>query len=318
MTNFVNPIVFNEEAHSYTNIYTQRRYISATQFLELFHPKFEEVEDFWLMYKAIQYSSDIPSEKINKYNPELHLQIQECIYMIKNQTFIFPSKKCWFMLFKGRETEKLETLKSLIWEEDLHILEYITKLIKQSWKDKNKKSNEKGTAFHNWKEDVALEKGNTEFKGKTYVATKYSDDLTLLEENTIYPELRLYNHDYEIAGTSDNVIRTNGKGVIIGDWKTNIDIEKKAYKDQKMYDPISHLTNDTLTHYNLQLSLYGWMLGQFGYEVEHLEIEHFDLEQITDNHFKVIKSTVYEFEYLKKEIQLMLEWYKDTVLLKKS
>ena len=78
-----------------------------------------------------------------------------------------------------------------------------------------------------------------------------------------------------------------------------------------MLPPISHLEDCNLNHYNLQLSLYGWMLEQFGYEVVHLEIQHADLVK-EDNNWKVVKETVYEFPYLKQEIENMLNYERAT------
>mgnify|MGYP003490276505 CR=1 FL=1 len=73
-------LFFNEEKHEYKNK-EGLRYESATQFLGHFYNHFEDQEQFWLIYKSLQYLSDIDKPiKVKKYNEELDKLIGNVIF----------------------------------------------------------------------------------------------------------------------------------------------------------------------------------------------------------------------------------------------
>jgi intein/homing endonuclease len=88
---------------------------------------------------------------------------------------------------------------------------------------------------------------------------------------------------------------------------TNCEI-KTSNKYENFFEPISHLQVCEYTKYSLQLSLYAWMLEQFGYEIDHIEFIHHTL----DDNNKSIASKIYKCPYLKDEIEKMLEHYKNS------
>jgi hypothetical protein len=297
-------IYFDEPNHIYTNK-DGERYISATQFLEHFIISFEETEQFWLYYKAIQYLSDIPSTKIKKYDDTLNDIVGNKIFTRYeyNKIVSYALGSC------DKDHEKLLDYFS---DSDKMEIEAASIFVKNHWINENVKANVRGTAFHNWKEDLQLKEKLFNFKGydiPVYLGER-DFDLSLLEPQT-YTELRLWNHKYKLAGTADQIIVLPEKKVIVRDWKTNKEI-KVSNKYQNMKYPVSHLEDCNLNHYNLQLSLYGWMLEQFGFEVVHIEFEHFTLENVPEG-FEIVGNKVYEIPYLKIEIENMLEHYKNYV-----
>ena len=59
-----------------------------------------------------------------------------------------------------------------------------------------------------------------------------------------------------------------------------------------MKSPLKHLDDCNYNHYRLQISTYAWMLEQEGYVVRSTRFTHLN--------------KVYDFEYMKHEVELML------------
>jgi hypothetical protein len=305
------PISFEPISHTYTDS-NGAIFRSATQFLELFHSKFEDVEEFWLFYKSIQYASDIDKEtKIKKFDQKLALRTEE--YLIKHygQPFLFDSDMCakWTKLGVWKFKDDADGFKEVFKPHERLLLEVISTFVKEHWVAENVKSTVRGTAFHNEKEDDQFSQGLFEYNQVKYKIDNNCDNLSSLKENCVYPELRLHNTKYKIAGTSDQVLVMPGKKIIIRDWKTNKEI-KTSNKYDKLFYPVAHLDNCEYVKYSLQLSLYGYMLEQFGYEVVDIEFEHFVLD--SDN--KAVSSTIYKCPYLKEDIVNMLNHYQATMI----
>ncbi|MBK8156494.1 MAG: hypothetical protein IPK55_11105 [Streptococcus sp.] len=74
-----------------------------------------------------------------------------------------------------------------------------------------------------------------------------------------------------------------------------------------MFAPIQHLDDSNGIHYTLQLSAYSFILEEAGYTPNNLTIHHvlFD-EDETD-----ILVVDYPLNYLKKEVKLMFEHFKN-------
>lgn len=181
----------------------------------------------------------------------------------------------------------------------------------KEWDIKKDDSNVKGTAYHLYKEGIALDSGYSvnEYNGKKYT-TKLAydkikdsthgyivipkvDNLYDLEDG-FYPELLIWNHNYKIAGQADKIyIETidGVKYVDIDDFKTNKKIDKNNIFS-KMKNPLSHLDDCNYNHYRLQISMYGWMLESFGFTVRNTRFTHINKPYI--------------FNYMKKEIELIL------------
>ena len=92
--------------------------------------------------------------------------------------------------------------------------------------------------------------------------------------------------------------------VDINDFKTNKKIVTENKWDKMLY-PLDKYDNCNYVHYNIQLSIYGWMLEQFGYKVRNLQITHY----IFDEQETPIAKREYKFEYLKEDVENLLEHY---------
>lgn len=80
-------------------------------------------------------------------------------------------------------------------------------------------------------------------------------------------ELRMYHFKYLFAGTADIILfDTKTQTYIIADYKTNKDLFKN-YKGKTMTGPFSHLLDNPLNHYVIQLSYYQLLLEQVGVKV---------------------------------------------------
>lgn len=93
---------------------------------------------------------------------------------------------------------------------------------------------------------------------------KYSIPLSNLQDNTVYPELIIHNHDYKVAGQSDKVFVTNNQ-VWVYDYKTDKSIDFNAFsnfriKPEMLLDPVSHLENCNGNMYSLKMSTYMHMI----------------------------------------------------------
>lgn len=297
-------IKFNEELHKYTNEKNQV-YTSATQLLGKYHKKFEEVEHFWSLYKALQYLADIDSTKIKKYDLELDLSLGKNIFSQKQYKY-YQQKA-----LRDCKEDYYCFLQCFSLDEQLVLKEACEK-IKKFWKQVNTDSLYKGNVLHNFKENKLLADGKYKYDGILFPVSQNinaTDELSNLAVG-VHPELRVWNHENLIAGTIDQPIIYPHRKFKIGDHKTNLEI-KFENKYQNMYAPIEHIEDCNYWHYALQLSIYAWMLEQFGYELlpDGLEIYHYNLEAVGKD-FRIIDEHTYPVPYLKKEIIDILAYEK--------
>lgn len=115
-----------------------------------------------------------------------------------------------------------------------------------------------------------------------------------------YPEIVVYNHDYRIAGTIDllTIQRKNDINTItITDYKTSKAINQKGFQGQRMLEPLSYLEDCNYNHYALQLSLYAYILENYGFTIENLYLLH----------LKENEEVEYLMPYMRNEAELMLK-----------
>lgn len=278
---------FDPIKHEYTLIDNpNRKFISATTLIHKYAQEFQK--DFWSLFKAL--------EKVtldtNGWNGE-------------NKVKELKRKK-WY-----RERSE-EGLKTFVASHEDQILIYATKhAIELDWKKKNEEACEKGTEFHNFKEAESIANGKTMFEVRDEFGVTSGEvnldvipfhmglDLDNLAE-AFYPELRLYMLDHGISGTSDCVYVLPNRWVIIEDYKTNKEL-KFENRYQKMKFPLEHLDDCNWNHYRLQLSLYMYMLERRGYIPKSLAI--------------IYKEERLEFDYLRDEVEALLEHYENTKAL---
>ena len=188
--------------------------------------------------------------------------------------------------------------------------------ILQEWEDKKVKSQQRGTAYHLKKEHSVNKKSNSFPAQILPTGLKQSYDLKNLQPG-VYPELIVYSLLHNIVGTADIVEIFPDKTFFLGDHKTNQELKFESFKrfdkiskerrPVMMQPPMQHLQDCSGMHYTLQLSLYAFMLEQFGYKCKELKIYH----AILDKNDECVNVVEYPIEYKKKEAQVILNWFKN-------
>ena len=148
-------------------------------------------------------------------------------------------------------------------------------------------------------------------------------------EEGVYPEHLVYLKSAGLCGQADVVEVVNGY-ININDYKTNKEIKSKGFTNwegitNKMYKPISHLDDCNLNHYNLQLSIYVYIIKKHNpkLKIGKLTIQHVKFKQVGEdsngypinehvNGEPVIEEIkIYELPYLKDEVTSLIMWIKD-------
>ena len=203
------------------------------------------------------------------------------------------------------------------------------------------KESERAIGLGNWYHDER-EKRLLEFKTIERDGTEVPIIKPIVDQNGIkiapeqklpegvYPEHFVYLKSAGLCGQADLVSIVNGKINII-DYKTNKEIKEKGFTNwegitSKMYKPVSHLDDCNLKHYNLQLSLYAYIIKKHNpkLKVGDLSIQHVTFEKEGENEFgypitkynnqgePIIKDIkIYNLPYLKSEVQSIIKWLKD-------
>tara|TARA_Y100000592_G_scaffold73042_1_gene113668 strand:- start:611 stop:1420 length:810 start_codon:yes stop_codon:yes gene_type:complete len=209
------------------------------------------------------------------------------------------------------------------------------KRIREIWENETKRAVDLGNWYHNERESDMLEFKTLErdgvsvpiFKPCIEEGVKIAPKQKLVDG--IYPEHFVYLKSAGLCGQADRVEIVNGKINII-DYKTNKEIKEKSYVNwegisDKMFNPISHLDNCNLIHYNLQLSIYAYIIKKHNpkLKIGNLVIQHVKFESEGEDEYgypitklsngnPVIKDIkMYNLPYLKDEVLSMIMWLKD-------
>ena len=284
-------IEFNEGSHTYTNVNTGNTYTSVTTLIHKYVQPFDS--DYWSTYKAIE---------------------RLCISRKDSLAWRDLKRKA------GGYDRVIAYVFDRAKKQDLADIELIKAQILKEWDTINKKACDKGTRIHAKKEHETLKEDNSLFIKKHKLFEQVPETIDLYSSETdlsnlldgTYPELLIYNNVLEIAGQSDKVIVQTGikdgiKYIDIDDYKTNKKLSFKSYYNHKlgtsvkMAYPVNHLDDCNFNHYQLQLSLYAWLLEQHGYTVRNITITY-----IPDEDSDAI---IYKCEYLKKEIEAIIKDY---------
>lgn len=305
-------IFFNPELHKYTdehnNVYT-----SVTQLIHKIVPTFDK--RYWLMYTSLKESG---------YYLRPDLQNQNII--INGKTFSIDN------LYKGIVKLK-KSIQDINDEWDkinkescekgtaIHEqLENNINLITGNFDNKlNNLINENKLQVFKSKQIVDVKDLPLDIRKKYPKIIKRIQSF-LFTGYEIYTEVRVYHPIYYIAGTIDLLI-IKDKQFYILDWKTNKDdlhfisgyykkennikTNKFIANDERLLSPLNNLQNCKGIIYTLQLSLYSFILEEWGYECLDLELYH-------------IRDTinVHNLNYLKEEIKTLLNFHKKNLNLK--
>lgn len=208
--------------------------------------------------------------------------------------------------------------------------------IQNIWKKESERAIELGNWYHNEREQGLLDFKTIEREGIDVPiirpiidnnGVKIAPDQKL--KPGVYPEHFAYLKSAAICGQADLVTVVNGK-VNITDYKTNKEIKEKGFTNwegitSKMYNPLSHLDDCHLSHYNIQLSLYMYIILKHNPKLKpgKLIIQHvkFETEGEDDYGYPITKYIngepvikeikMYELKYLKDEVDSLVMWLKD-------
>ena len=148
-------------------------------------------------------------------------------------------------------------------------------------------------------------------------------------EEGVYPEHLVYLKSAGICGQADVVEVVNGY-INITDYKTNKEIKNKGFTNwegitNKMFRPLNHLDDCNLNHYNLQLSIYAYIIKKHNpkLKIGKLIVQHVKFKQVGEdkngypinehiNGEPVLEGIkMYELPYLKDEVRSLIMWLKD-------
>lgn len=182
------------------------------------------------------------------------------------------------------------------------------------WAYKRDFACEKGTTCHEWSQSLW---SGAEYKpllfdeSKEYMsaldkirnqAVNFKNDYQEHLEHLI-DELPIGSEEFNIASCVDHLFynKLTG-GLVLVDYKTNSLMEgynKKAYK-KAMKVPLSHINDDALHHYHIQLSIYKFLIEKYtGLKVDDMFIVY--MSENIENY------EIIEIPYLEKEVRKILE-----------
>ena len=211
------------------------------------------------------------------------------------------------------------------------------KEILAAWNGESQRAMDLGNWYHNQREENLCEFNTIERDGVVVPiirpivdakGIKMAPDQKL--SDGVYPEHFVYLKSLGICGQADLVSIVNGK-INILDYKTNKEIKEKGFTNwegitSKMFKPVNALDDCNINHYNLQLSLYAYIIKKHNpkLKIGKLQIQHVIFEKEGENKFgypitknndqgePIIKEIkMYNLPYLKDEIQSLIMWLKD-------
>lgn len=280
---------YNDEHHVYWDSNDNEKYISVTTLIHRFTNEFDK--DFWSAYKSL--------EKL----------LPKDVWNIEKKSLLNTKKF---------HKEMLDTYN--ISENEFN---KVQQNILDEWDNENKKSCERGTkihseienSFYNNPHNISLQKFGI---GGKFECKKDYSELDL--EYGVYPEYLVYRISDDgilrIAGQVDLIVKS-GNEITIIDHKTNKKIEQKSFfnaktkSSSKMKYPLNNLDDSNFYHYTLQLSTYAWMLQKINpnFIIKDLILNHYDHNG---------NNTIYHCDYLKKDVERMLAFYKKEIILEKQ
>lgn len=279
-------VAFNNDNHTYWNVDNNKQYISVTTLIHKYTQEFDK--EFWSAYKALEKLIPKDSWNIEKKS-------------------LLNTKKFHKEILDTYNISELEFNKT-------------KQNILDEWEKENIKSCERGTKIHEEIEHSFYEHPNNISLQKFGLGGKFEckKDYSELDlEYGVYPEYLIYRESDDgilrIAGQVDLIVK-QGNEIVIIDHKTNKKIDLKSGFDSvtksnaKMKFPLNNLMDCNFYHYTLQLSTYAWMLQKINpnFIIKDLIINHYDHNG---------NNTLYHCEYLKHDVERMLYYYKNELII---
>lgn len=208
--------------------------------------------------------------------------------------------------------------------------------IMQAWDNETERAIKLGNWYHNQRESDILGLKTIQREGVEVPIVKpiINDNGIKIApsqklDEGVYPEHMVYLKSAGLCGQADLVEVVNGH-ININDYKTNKEIREKGFTNwegitSKMFAPLTHLDDCNLNHYNLQLSIYAYIIKKHNpkLKIGKLTIQHVKFKQLgTDTNGYPINEHVngepvvedikiYDLPYLKDEVRTLIMWLKD-------
>lgn len=179
------------------------------------------------------------------------------------------------------------------------LIESVQQEVLAEWKQSRDDGTEVHKEIEEWISDPILV---DEVSKKTEQAMIYYMKELCKDYNFHSPEVKVYSEDLGLAGTIDLLtVREDPitkPRVTLIDWKTNKDI-KRQNPWQKTKAPLEHLHDSSYVKYNLQLSVYAYILEQeYGYIIDKLQLIH-----LKEDSYEVIN-----MDYLRETVKEMIKY----------
>jgi hypothetical protein len=272
---------FLEGPHKYVNLKDSSiQYTSVTTLIEKYGKEFDK--DFVSKYKALERL--IPSDSWKK-----------------EKGAIWKSHKI---------PEGILEVYSISSED----LNKVQQEILDEWSETNRIACERGTKIHAQLENSFYNVGSNITLKKFGIGGKFKCEKNYNEldmEYGLYPEYLIYYDNpklnLHIAGQIDLIVKS-GNDIYIIDHKTNAKIDLKGFYNSalrttdKMKFPLTNLDECNYNHYQLQLSMYAWMLQKINpnFVIKDLILNHYDHSG---------KNTLYHCTYLKEDVERLLKHF---------
>jgi hypothetical protein len=216
-----------------------------------------------------------------------------------------------------------------------------TEQIQEVWKKESERACSLGNWYHDQRENdivgcTTINRHDAELPVIRPMFDEHGQKMAPSQKmiDGIYPEHMVYLRSVGICGQSDLVEVANGH-VHITDYKTNKEIKSESFKNwegmsQKMNFPVSHLDDCNLNHYNLQLSIYMFMILKHNpnlkagkLTIHHIIFEEEDekdqygypVSKLNENGEPIVKEIIqFDLPYLKDEVIAILSWYKENAV----
>jgi len=97
-------------------------------------------------------------------------------------------------------------------------------------------------------------------------------------------EVFVYSKRFHVGGSIDCVMEDKDGNLVLIDWKRTKGDLKRVFSPTKALDPISHMPNNKVTKFSLQLSFYAWLLQRnTGRPVVQLFVAHVNVQSPEDS-----------------------------------
>lgn len=205
-----------------------------------------------------------------------------------------------------------------------------------AWENESQRAIKLGNFYHNQREADLLELDTIQRYGvEVPIVKPIIDDegIKIAPEQKlsdgVYPEHFVYLKSSGLCGQADLVEIVNNT-INITDYKTNKEIKDKGFTNwegitNKMFNPVGHLDDCNLNHYNLQLSIYAYIIKKHNpkLKIGKLTIQHVKFKQIGEdengypinehiNGEPILEEVImYDLPYLKTEVIALINWLRD-------